>query len=70
MLEGGQSLCAMGMAEPKGDEVEVFLSPCQSRFKVLSGVREGTNSLHCAAISKEVGCESPIVEVFSSGEEG
>ena len=38
VLERGQLLCAMGAAEAKGDEVEVFSSPCQSHFKVLSGI--------------------------------
>ena len=45
-------------------------APASTHFKVLSGVREGTDSLGHAAISEEVGGESPVVEVFSSGEEG
>ena len=70
MLERGQLLCTTGAAEAKGDEVEIFLSPCQSRFKVLSGVQEGTDLLCHAVVSEEVSRKSPIVEVFSSGKEG
>ena len=70
VLEGSQSFRAAGPAEAEGDEVELFTSSCQSRFKVLSDVREGTDLFSCAAVSEEVGCESPVIEVFSSSEEG
>ena len=70
MLERGQSLCATGVTEVKGDKVKVFLSPCQSCFKVLSSAQEGTDSFCCTAVLEEVGCEPPIVEVFSSDKEG
>ena len=70
MLEGSQSFRAVGPAEAEGDEVELFTSSCQSRFKVLSDVQEGTDSFSCAAVLEEVGCESPVIEVFNSGKEG
>ena len=70
MLEGFQSLCAVGSAEAEGDEVELLMSSCQSRFKVLSDIREGTNSFSRGAVSEEICGESPVVEVLSSGEEG
>ena len=60
----------MGVTEAKGDEVEVFLSPCQSCFKVLSSAREGIDSFCCTAVLEEVSREPPIVEVFSSDKEG
>ena len=70
VLERPQSFCAAGPAEAEGDEVELFTSSCQSHFKVLSDVREGTDSLGCAAVSEKVCSESPVVEVFSSSKEG
>ena len=70
MLERGQSLCIVGTAKAEGDEVEVFMSPCQPRFKVLLCVQEGTDSLGRAAVSEKVGCKSPVIKVFSSGKEG
>ena len=70
VLEGAQSLCAAGTAEAEGDEVELLASSCQLHFKFLSHIREGTNLLGGAAVPKEICCESPVVEVFSSGEEG
>ena len=70
VLERGQLLCAAGTAEVEGDEVELFTSSCQPRFKVLLDVREGMDSFGRAAVSEKVGGKSPIVEVFGSGEEG
>ena len=70
VLEGTQSLCAAGATETEGDEIELFSSPCQLRFILLPHIREGPNSLSCAAVSKEVCCEPPVVKVLGSGEEG
>ena len=70
VLEGAQSLCAASATEAEGDEVELFSSSCQFRFILLSYIREGMNSLGGAAISEEVCCEPPVVEVFGSCEEG
>ena len=70
VLEGAQSLCTAGVTEAEGNEVELFSSPCQLRFILLPHIREGTNSLGCAAISEEVCCEPPVIEVFGSSEEG
>ena len=62
--------CAASVAEAEGDEVELLASSCQLRFILLPHIREGTNSLGGAAVSKEVCCESPVVEIFGSGKEG
>ena len=70
VLEGNQLLCTASSAKIKGDEVEVFSSHCQSRFKVLSGVQEVMDLFRGTAVSEEVGHEPPIIEVFSSGKEG
>ena len=70
MLERAQLLCAVGVAEAEGDEVELFTSSCQLRFKLLSHIREGTNSLGGAAAPKEVCCEPPVVKIFGSSKEG
>ena len=70
VLEGAQSFCAAGATEAEGDEVELFPSSCQLRFILLLYVREGMNSLGGAAVSKEVCCEPPVVEIFGSGKEG
>ena len=70
MLEGGQLLCTVGSAKTEGNEVEVFSSPCQSCFEVLSGIQEVVNSFCSAAILEEVCSKSSVVEVFCSSEEG
>ena len=70
MLEGGQLLCTAGLAKIEGNEVKVFSSPCQSCFKVLSGIQEVADLFCGAAISEEVCSKSSVVEVFCSGEEG
>ena len=70
MPEGVQSLCTTGATEAEGDEVELFMSSCQLRFILLPHICEGMNSLGGATVLKEVCCESSVVEIFGSGEEG